>query len=68
MWEMADMLCEYGSEFLEVGLGLGISALRIAGNQRTRRHVVVEKHEQVIDLFRDRHPALPDSLDIVHAG
>jgi len=67
MWEVADMLCEYGSEFLEVGLGLGISALRIAGNPRTRQHVVVEKHQQVIDLFRDRHPALPDSLDIVHA-
>lgn len=67
MWEMADMLCEYGSEFLEVGLGLGISALRIAENPRTRRHVVVEKHQQVIDLFKDRHPVLPDSLDIVHA-
>lgn len=67
MWEMADMLCEYGSEFLEVGLGLGISALRIAENPRTRRHVVVEKYEQVIELFRERHPALPDSLDIVHA-
>ena len=30
MWESAEILCTYGSEFLEVGLGLGISALRIA--------------------------------------
>ena len=30
MWESAEILCKYGSEFLEVGLGLGISALRIA--------------------------------------
>lgn len=67
MWEMADLLCEYGSEFLEVGLGLGISALRIAGNPRTRRHVVLEKYEKVIELFRDRHPAPPASLEIVHA-
>jgi len=67
MREMADMLCEYGSEFLEVGLGLGISALRIAENPRTRRHVVVEKYEKVIELFRDRHPVLPASLEIVHA-
>ena len=66
MWEMADMLCEYGSEFLEVGLGLGISALRIAGNSHTRRHVVLEKYGKVIELFRNRHPVLPDSLEIVH--
>jgi spermidine synthase len=67
MWEMADLLCGYGSEFLEVGLGLGISALRIASNPRTRRHVVVEKYEKVIELFTDRHPVLPPSLEIVHA-
>lgn len=67
MWEMADMLCQYGSEFLEAGLGLGLSALRIAGNPGTRRHVVVEKYEKVIQLFRDRHPVLPASLEIVHA-
>jgi spermidine synthase len=67
MWEMADLLCGYGSEFLEVGLGLGISALRIASNPRTRRHVVVEKYEKVIELFTDRHPVLPPPLEIVHA-
>jgi spermidine synthase len=67
MWEMADMLCQHGSEFLEGGLGLGLSALRIAGNPSTRRHVVVEKHEKVIQLFRDRHPVLPTPLEIVHA-
>lgn len=67
MREMADMLCQYGSEFLEAGLGLGLSALRIAENPGTRRHVVVEKHEKVIQLFRDRHPVLPTTLEIVHA-
>ncbi|MGH3941370.1 MAG: class I SAM-dependent methyltransferase [Pseudonocardiaceae bacterium] len=66
MWEMADLLCEYGSEFLEVGLGLGISALRIAGNPRTRQHIVLEKYEKVIELFKDRHTELPDSLEIVN--
>jgi predicted O-methyltransferase YrrM len=30
MVELADLLYQYGCEFLEVGLGLGISALRIA--------------------------------------
>lgn len=67
MWESADLLCTYGSEFLEVGLGLGLSALRIAGNPRTRRHTVVEKYQQVIDLFHARNPAPPAALEIVHA-
>lgn len=67
MWESADMLCTYGSNFLEVGLGLGISALRIASNPATRKHVVVEKYERVIDLFRAEHPSLPPTLEIVHA-
>ena len=43
MWRSADLLCTYGSSFLEVGLGLGLSALRIASHPSTRRHVVVEK-------------------------
>ena len=51
MFASADLLCEYGSNFLEVGLGLGLSALRIAENPRVRRHVVVEKYKRVIDLF-----------------
>jgi spermidine synthase len=67
MWRSADMLCTFGSEFLEVGLGLGISALRIAHASTTTRHVVVEKYGQVIDLFRQRHPELPDTLEIVQA-
>jgi hypothetical protein len=67
MNESADLLCTYGSEFLEVGLGLGISALRIAGNPRTRRHLVIEKYPRVIELFRERHPALPPALEIVEA-
>ena len=67
MRRSADLLCEYGCDFLEVGLGLGISALHIAGNPRTRTHVVIEKYAQVIDFFRQRHPALPPTLDIVHA-
>src|SRR4029453_18091508 len=32
MVELADLLCQYGCEFLEVGLWLGISALRIEQN------------------------------------
>lgn len=67
MWRSADVLCTFGSDFLEVGLGLGISALRIAGAPGTRRHVVVEKYGHVIELFRERHPELPSSLEIVEA-
>ena len=57
MWESADILCGYGSEFLEVGLGLGISALRIAANPATRHHTVIEKFPRVIELFRERNPS-----------
>jgi len=67
MWASADILCGYGSNFLEAGLGLGISALRIAGHAGTRRHVVVERYGRVIELFRQRHPALPAALEIVEA-
>ena len=67
MFASGDLLCEFGSDFLEVGLGLGLSALRIAENPRVRRHVVVEKYKRVIDLFRDRHPSLPGTLEIVEA-
>ena len=65
MWESADLLCGYGSRFLEFGLGLGLSALRIASDPRTRHHTVVEKYPKVVDLFRARHLALPDTLEIV---
>ena len=67
MFASGDLLCEFGSNFLEVGLGLGLSALRIAENPRVRRHVVVEKYKRVIDLFKDRHPSLPSTLEIVEA-
>lgn len=67
MWESADILCGYGSEFLEVGLGLGISALRIAANPATRHHTVIEKFPRVIELFRERNPSPPLALEIIHA-
>ena len=63
----SDLLCQFGSLFLEVGLGLGISALRIAGNPRTRRHVVIEKYRKVIDLFLEHNSSPPATLEIVHA-
>ncbi|GGR09864.1 class I SAM-dependent methyltransferase [Streptomyces netropsis] len=64
MWASADMLCEYGHDFYEVGLGLGLSALRIAGNPATRSHTVLELFDEVEELFRARHPHLPDNLAI----
>ncbi|RLV04397.1 methyltransferase [Streptomyces griseocarneus] len=64
MWASADMLCEYGHEFYEVGLGLGLSALRIARNPVTRRHTVLELFGEVEELFRTRNPGLPGSLAI----
>jgi spermidine synthase len=67
MWRSADLLCTFGSTFLEVGLGLGISALRIAGSPTTARHVVVEKYPRVVALFRERNPDPPPTLEIVQA-
>ena len=67
MHASADMLCTFGSDFLEAGLGLGLSALRIAGNPATRRHRVVERYQAVADLFATRHPDVPASLDVVVA-
>jgi len=67
MWRSADLLCEYGSEFLEVGLGLGISALRIAAHPSTRHHVVVEKYRPVIELFYERNTVRPAALEVVEA-
>jgi spermidine synthase len=65
MEESADLLCQFGSEFLEAGLGLGLSALRIAHHPNTRRHVVVEIYDEVIRLFRDRCSAWPSPLEVV---
>jgi spermidine synthase len=67
MWRSADLLCSYGSRFIEVGLGLGLSGLRVAEHPNTKEHTIVEKYQQVIDLFRERHPILPATLDIVRA-
>jgi spermidine synthase len=67
MWASADMLCRFGSNFLEVGLGLGISALRIAGHPNTCKHVVVERYQRVIGLFREHNPSPPPALHIVQA-
>jgi predicted methyltransferase len=67
MRRAADLLTARGSCFLEAGLGLGLSALRIAGQPATRAHVVVEKYPKVIEIFRSEHPIIPDNLEIVHA-
>ncbi|MEU5426163.1 class I SAM-dependent methyltransferase [Streptomyces olivoreticuli] len=64
MWASADMLCEHGHDFYEVGLGLGLSALRIARNPATRSHSVLELFDEVEELFRARHPEVPDNLTI----
>jgi predicted methyltransferase len=68
MHKSADLLCEYGDTFLEIGLGLGLSALRVAANPGTKSHIVVEKYQRVIDLFIERQPGpLPEPLKIVRA-
>jgi SAM-dependent methyltransferase len=64
MWAGADLLCEYGHDFYEVGLGLGLSALRICANPATRSHTVLELFDEVETLFRARHPRLPENLTI----
>lgn len=67
MHESADLLCSFGSDFLEAGLGLGISALRIASHPRTRRHRVVERYPRVVEIFRARHVEPPPALEIICA-
>jgi spermidine synthase len=67
MQESAEILCAFGEEFLEVGLGLGLSALHIAGHPNTRKHTVIEIYQEVIDLFYARNPAPPPTLEIVRA-
>ncbi|MGG2462021.1 class I SAM-dependent methyltransferase [Streptomyces sp. RGM 3693] len=64
MWASADLLCQHGHDFYEVGLGLGLSALRIAENPATRSHTVLELFDEVEELFRARHPELPGNLAI----
>lgn len=64
MWASADMLCRHGQDFYEVGLGLGLSALRIAEHPATRRHTVLELFDEVEELFRSQHPELPPTLGI----
>ncbi|MGH3717720.1 MAG: class I SAM-dependent methyltransferase [Pseudonocardiaceae bacterium] len=64
MWASADLLCQHGRDFYEVGLGLGISALRIANNPATRRHTVLELFPKVEEMFRHKHPELPTTLRI----
>lgn len=64
MWASADMLCRHGKDFYEVGLGLGLSALRIAEHPATRSHRVLELFGEVEDLFRAQHPRLPGTLTI----
>jgi predicted methyltransferase len=67
MEEAADLMCQRGGDFLEAGLGLGISALHVSRHLRTRSHVVVEISRKVIDLFQLTNPRLPPALKIVHA-
>jgi spermidine synthase len=66
MRRSGDVLCRYGSEFMEVGLGLGFSALHIASQPTTRHHTVIELHQAVIDHFLVQTPAPPATLEIVH--
>lgn len=61
----ADILCDHGHEFLEVGLGLGLSARYIAGKPSTRRHVVFELYQPVIDHFFAQTPSPPATLEVI---
>jgi spermidine synthase len=67
MQRAADLLTSQGTCFLEAGLGLGLSALRIASRPGTHTHVVVEKYAKVIELFRSSHSVVPNALEIVNA-
>ncbi|GHI04128.1 methyltransferase [Streptomyces cellostaticus] len=64
MWASADLLCRHGQDFYEVGLGLGLSALRIAHHPATRSHTVLELFDEVEELFHAANPGLPPCLSI----
>jgi hypothetical protein len=66
MRRSGDILCCHGTEFMEVGLGLGLSALHIGSRPTTRRHTVIELHQPVIDHFLAKNPTLPAALKITH--
>jgi predicted methyltransferase len=66
MRRSGDILCRHGSEFMEVGLGLGLSALHIGSRPTTRCHTVIELHQPVIDHFLAQNPTLPAALKITH--
>jgi predicted methyltransferase len=66
MRRSGDILCRHGTEFMEVGLGLGLSALHIGSRPTTRRHTVIELHQPVIDHFLAKNPTLPPALKITH--
>lgn len=67
MIRSGELTCEKGGEFLECGLGLGLSAMAIAAAPKTVKHTVVELYKPVIDEFRKTQGALPDTLEIVQA-
>ena len=67
MKEAAEILCQYGSSFLEVGLGFGISGLHIAFHANTESHTILELHREVIDMFYRNHPESIDRLRIINA-
>lgn len=68
MRKSADLLCEFGDTFLEVGLGMGFSALHIANHPGTKSHTVVEKYPEVTELLRKRlGQDFPKNLTVVHA-
>jgi spermidine synthase len=67
MLASADILVQHGTDFLEVGLGLALSAGGISAASTTRRHVVIEKYRRVIDLFLEHHQDPPASMEIVEA-
>ncbi|MFG2134817.1 class I SAM-dependent methyltransferase [Streptomyces sp. NPDC048751] len=67
MRRSAEILCRGGGEFLECGLGFGLSAVAIAEQPNVKKHTVVEVYDEVIQDFKKSAPDLPDNLDIVRA-
>ena len=53
MEESADLLCDFGSQFLEAAWAWVFPPLRIAQHPNTKRHRVIEICDDAIRLIRE---------------
>ena len=71
MRRSAEIMCEgtiadtQSKNYLEAGLGLGISARHIGSHASTAQHTVIEKYAKVIQLYTQNFPVLPHRVKLI---